>query len=675
MAKNTTAIKRGWSYTKSGSGGYLSAFVDGIEGVRLTKSTDGVDFRLFGDTPASYYINYDASGPTLTINSNMSITGDISLTGDLTVDTEDINLGDADDLEFGDSQDTVMRWSTGDANNHAFVIGLGDSNQGLHITDKAAVATDWNISATTHPTVYIHSNTTPATDYLLLGNHDGTTAHVDVVGGTTLSLDIAGSAEVTLTASALSPATSNGNALGTTSLMWADLFLASGGVINFNAGDVTLTHSSNVLTLGGGVFTASDTTETSSGATGAINTLGGLGVTKKVYVGTDIIMAGGDIDLSNGATGTYDIILKDAVADALSIRRSTTDMMVFNSSTVTIETTGKLQFGGATDWGTGATGTLIDGSGFDWVSQTVAHIDANLNGTAAAAAYHAITVGANQTSSNSVFGTWTELYIKNSIDLSGSDNYAATWGQIEAGTNVTLSDTGCFTTGGYFNVIAGATLTVASGHAVNGVRAQLEVAAISNSGTVAAFQALKKAGTVDWPYGLHLANTTQAVYANCSALANDSRIAQFYGTAATPNQSDGYGAFEIDFTVTGTATGQVNASSTWINLGTDATIPGYMSVHTDGIYDGTATLTNAYVTMQKYTCLLASNPAHLSIWELNYQSDANNVIDSMFNVNDAARALGYAEGTSGANLIGSIPFFSIAGGGPRYIYIYDAPPS
>jgi len=57
--------------------------------------------------------------------------------------------------------------------------------------------------------------------------------------------------ETLLTATALSPGVSDGTALGTTALMWSDLFLASGGVINFNNGDVTATHSANTLAFAG----------------------------------------------------------------------------------------------------------------------------------------------------------------------------------------------------------------------------------------------------------------------------------------------------------------------------------------------------------------------------------------------------------------------------------------
>lgn len=47
------------------------------------------------------------------------------------------------------------------------------------------------------------------------------------------------------------PSTSDAHGLGTASLMWSDLFLASGGVINWNNGDVTATHSANALAFAG----------------------------------------------------------------------------------------------------------------------------------------------------------------------------------------------------------------------------------------------------------------------------------------------------------------------------------------------------------------------------------------------------------------------------------------
>lgn len=81
----------------------------------------------------------------------------------------------------------------------------------------------------------------------------------DINATTSLEVGIGGSNEVVLSDTAFYPATSDGNALGSTSNMWSDLFLASGGVINFNNGDVTLTHSTDTLTLGGGALTITGT--------------------------------------------------------------------------------------------------------------------------------------------------------------------------------------------------------------------------------------------------------------------------------------------------------------------------------------------------------------------------------------------------------------------------------
>lgn len=54
-----------------------------------------------------------------------------------------------------------------------------------------------------------------------------------------------------LDSTSLHPETTDGVSLGTSALNFSDLFLDSGGVINFDGGDVTLTHSAAKLTWGG----------------------------------------------------------------------------------------------------------------------------------------------------------------------------------------------------------------------------------------------------------------------------------------------------------------------------------------------------------------------------------------------------------------------------------------
>jgi hypothetical protein len=106
-------------------------------------------------------------------------------------------------------------------NYNGFKLGRGDESNGpalvisvagegtatypraVHIAQASSVDTDWNVAANSDPTLYIHSVTTPATDYLRLGAHDGTTAYIDNVGGTTTAFQIAGTTELDLTATVL----------------------------------------------------------------------------------------------------------------------------------------------------------------------------------------------------------------------------------------------------------------------------------------------------------------------------------------------------------------------------------------------------------------------------------------------------------------------------------------
>jgi hypothetical protein len=96
-----------------------------------------------------------------------------------------------------------------------------------------------------------------------------------------------------------SPATSDGVALGTTALMWSDLFLADGSVINFNNGDVTVTHSADGLLFAGAAtrydFDAQIRTSSNLASTGGLVSCTTSGSAPYFYLErTDTLAAAGD---------------------------------------------------------------------------------------------------------------------------------------------------------------------------------------------------------------------------------------------------------------------------------------------------------------------------------------------------------------------------------------------
>ena len=93
----------------------------------------------------------------------------------------------------------------------------------------------------------------------------------------TLGWSINGTGEVRLTSTALSPETSDGNALGTSSLQWSDLYLASGALIDFANGNSVITHSSGILTVSTGDLrvTTAGTNSASAVTVGGTQTLTG----------------------------------------------------------------------------------------------------------------------------------------------------------------------------------------------------------------------------------------------------------------------------------------------------------------------------------------------------------------------------------------------------------------
>lgn len=95
-----------------------------------------------------------------------------------------------------------------------------------------------------------------------------------------LTITNGSTAVLNLTTTALSPSTNDGVALGTTALQFSDLFLAEGGVINWDNGDATLTQVGNTLTLAGADLNTVLNTDATvqSGTNPTVNAAGEVGV-------------------------------------------------------------------------------------------------------------------------------------------------------------------------------------------------------------------------------------------------------------------------------------------------------------------------------------------------------------------------------------------------------------
>jgi hypothetical protein len=102
---------------------------------------------------------------------------------------------------------------------------------------------------------------------------------------------------------AVTPSANDGAALGSASVSWADLFLASGGVINFNNGNYTITHSSGVLTFSGAIA-SSEYRGSGSGLMTIANGADGINATNNGTAG--VFTFGMPVTLLSNLTATLD---------------------------------------------------------------------------------------------------------------------------------------------------------------------------------------------------------------------------------------------------------------------------------------------------------------------------------------------------------------------------------
>jgi hypothetical protein len=159
------------------------------------------------------------------------------------------------------------------------------------------------------------------------------------------SFIIGGTSKGLLNTNALSPASNDGLALGTISLGWSDLFIASGGLLNWANGDAVLTHSAGVLNV-----TTGDLRVTTPGTNSAsVATVGGTQTLTNKTLTTPVIS-----QISNIGTLTL-----PTSSDTL-VGRATTDTLTnktLTSPTITApKITGAAVIGSTTAF-TGGAGT------------------------------------------------------------------------------------------------------------------------------------------------------------------------------------------------------------------------------------------------------------------------------------------------------------------------------
>lgn len=129
----------------------------------------------------------------------------------------------------------------------------------------------------------------------------------------------------------LTPNANDGTALGTDSLSWSDLFLASGGVLNWNNGDAVVTHSAGVLNV-----TTGDLRVTTAGANSAsVVTVGGAQAltNKTIDADSNTITNIENADIKAGAA-----IAVDKLAATTASRALASDVSGFITASATTST-------------------------------------------------------------------------------------------------------------------------------------------------------------------------------------------------------------------------------------------------------------------------------------------------------------------------------------------------
>lgn len=164
------------------------------------------------------------------------------------------------------------------------------------------------------------------------------------------------------------------------------------------------------------------------------------------------------------------------------------------------------------------------------------------------------------------------------------------------------------------------------------------------------------------------AAANQTVTVTNSAVAATGRVMKLSATIAAAALTDGYGAFEVDVTLSGSPTDHSAAASAWINI-TGGTVPvgTYICARNDGIYEASAaTITNAKLIFGARMHKLTDDTDGLCFpFSLNTN---NTAITALFDCqNRSDFGLVASAGTAENQLL---PIMRDAAGNLRYVMLY-----
>lgn len=274
-----------------------SSIGGGGAGSGVSSGGSGTDYEL----PLTFSTGLTRSTNTITSNLSTGVSGGQSVVGG-TASGNNLTLSSTSNATKGN---ILFGTSAYDEVNNK--IGIGTTNIGskLHVASSNSADTPqgdiimsrfWGSTTNTRASSIFHYEASAggASDYMMFGvsgdtlgvaqnrNTPNQLSLVKMVIGANGNVGIGTTAPSSLltVAGNITPGTSDQGTLGTTSLMWSDLFLASGGVINWNNGNMTLTHAAGSLTFAGGnVLGLGAATGTSLALTGKIGTYNNVATT------------------------------------------------------------------------------------------------------------------------------------------------------------------------------------------------------------------------------------------------------------------------------------------------------------------------------------------------------------------------------------------------------------